>query len=76
MIEPDNHTVRLLREFSDELRAFREETAANFKGMRSRLENLRQAAIGESVLGRYTVAEVEERLDALEKRVASLEGAS
>jgi tetrahydromethanopterin S-methyltransferase subunit G len=38
-----------------------------------RLKSLQQAMIGESVLGRYTVAEVEERLDAIEKRLSILE---
>jgi hypothetical protein len=35
---------------------------------------LRDFASGESVLGRYAAAKVDERLDALERRVAALEG--
>jgi hypothetical protein len=31
--------------------------------------------MGESVLGRYAVAEVDERLDAIEKRISELEKA-
>jgi hypothetical protein len=34
---------------------------------------VRQAAIGESVLGRYAAAEVEERLERIDKRLAALE---
>ncbi|MGU3495567.1 hypothetical protein ACLBXM_16125 [Xanthobacteraceae bacterium A53D] len=45
------------------------EVAENSK----RLESLRQAMLGESVLGRYTVAEVEQRLDKIETRLAALE---
>jgi polyhydroxyalkanoate synthesis regulator phasin len=37
------------------------------------MDSLRQAAFGESVLGRYAAAEVEERLETLEKRVTALE---
>jgi len=44
-----------------------------FDRLEGRLDNVRQATIGESVLGRYAVAEVEERLDAIEKRLAALE---
>lgn len=42
--------------------------------LRSRIDNLRQAINGESVLGRYAAAEVEERLESLEKRISALEG--
>ena len=44
-----------------------------FEHVNERLKNLQQAMIGESVLGRYTVAQVEERLDNLELRVSALE---
>jgi hypothetical protein len=39
------------------------------------MDNLRQAINGESVLGRYAAAEVEERLGAIERRLDALEGA-
>ena len=45
----------------------------NHDDLAQRIESLRKAAFGESVLGRYAAAEVEERLDALERRVATLE---
>ena len=44
-----------------------------FDRLEKRLENVRQAAIGESVLGRYAAAEVEERLEPIDKRLAALE---
>ena len=73
MAEPENHTLRLLREFREEFRAFRDRTDGNFQSIRERLENIRQAGIGEGVLGRYAAAEVDERLEAIEKRLAALE---
>jgi tetrahydromethanopterin S-methyltransferase subunit G len=41
--------------------------------LEGKVENVKQAAFGESVLGRYAAAEVEERLEALEKRLAEIE---
>jgi len=80
MAEPENHTIRLLKEIrhqgeatQKELGELRTETRRGFEDIGDRLKNLQQAMIGESVLGRYTVAEVEERLDAIEKRLAALE---
>ena len=45
----------------------------NHEELKQRIERLRKAAFGESVLGQYTVAEVEERLDAIEGRLSALE---
>ena len=73
MAEPENHTLRILREFCDEFRAFREQTNGSFVDLKARLDNIRQAAIGESVLGRYATAEFEERLEAIEQRLSKLE---
>lgn len=84
MAEPDNQTLRLLRE----LRAAQEALGLNLNSkidaldrkidhvhddLGQKIKNLQQAMIGESVLGRYAVAEVEERLDAIEKRLGVLE---
>ena len=73
MAEPDNQTLRLLRE----LRAGQEALSRDLKGVETnlseRIKILQQAMIGESVLGRYTVAEVEERLDAFGLRLTALE---
>jgi chaperonin cofactor prefoldin len=44
-----------------------------FERLEKRFDNLREAVNGESVLGRYAAAEVEERLEAIEKRLAALE---
>jgi chaperonin cofactor prefoldin len=44
-----------------------------FEKLEKRFDNLRQAVYGESVLGRYAAAEVEERLEAIENRLATLE---
>lgn len=84
MAEPDNHTLRLLREIREQIGRLEykiDETAntltrkidSNHAEVADRLDRLRQAMVGESVLGRYAAGEVDERLDALEKRVAALE---
>jgi hypothetical protein len=80
MAEPDNHTLRLLREIREQnegtrgdLSQLRTEMREGFENVNERLRNLQQAMIGESVLGRYTVAEVEERLGKIEQRLSALE---
>jgi hypothetical protein len=72
MPEPDNLTLAPLRELRSELD--RQDKARD--GLERRFENVRQAVIGESVLGRYAAAEVEERLEKLEQRVSALESRS
>jgi hypothetical protein len=74
MAEPENHTLRLLREFREEFRGFGARTDRSFPQVRDRLGSMQQAMLGESVLGRYATAEFEERLSALERRIAALEG--
>jgi hypothetical protein len=67
MAEPENQTLRLLRELREQnngLRSdmqeqhnsLRTEVREGFENVNERLKNLQQAMIGESVLGRYTVA--------------------
>ena len=80
MAEPENHTLRLLREFRNDFKGFQNDTSKNFVRLEERfdriderLAGMAQAMLGESVLGRYTVAEVEQRLDAMEKRLSALE---
>ena len=73
MADPENHTLRLLRELDRKSDAFHAEVREGFESVSDRLKNLQQAMIGESVLGRYTVAEVEERLEKIEQRLATLE---
>jgi len=73
MAEPDNHTLRLLREMRAVLEGMSTKMDRNHDELKERIEKLRQAAFGESVLGRYAVAEVEERLSDIEKRLTALE---
>jgi hypothetical protein len=82
MAEPENHTLHLLRDIRNALKALDEKVDAGFAkvdrefdSMRSRMANIREAAIGESVLGRYAAAEVEDRLEAIEKRLTAIEKA-
>ena len=80
MPEPDNLVLVLLREMRAEMNARFAEMNERFDGvdarfdrMEKRLEAVRQAAFGESLMARYTVAEVEDRLQDIEKRLAALE---
>ncbi|TXN65760.1 hypothetical protein FV228_15435 [Methylobacterium sp. WL18] len=82
MAEPQDMILPLLREMRTEIhsgfeRVDRklEEHDTRFDKLERRFDNLREAVNGESVLGRYAAAQVEERLDALEKRLAALEKA-
>jgi len=71
MAEPENLTLALLRELRAELD--RQDEAR--RALERRIDNLRHAVVGESVLGRYAAAEVEDRLATLEQRLNALEGA-
>lgn len=80
MSAPENQTPRLLREIREpneatrsDVSGLRSEMHDGFEGVSERLKNLQQATIGESVLGRYTVAEVEPRLENIEQRLSALE---
>jgi hypothetical protein len=80
MAEPENQTLRILREFRQEMKEFRTETAKNFdrteaklKRLEERISSVAQTVIGEDVLGRYAAAEVEDRLAIIEKRLSVLE---
>ncbi|MGU3541925.1 hypothetical protein [Methylobacterium sp. A52T] len=82
MAEPQDMIVPLLKEMRAEMRAgFEridhklEEHDARFDKLERRFDNLREAVNGESVLGRYAAAEVEGRLEAIEKRLTALEKA-
>jgi polyhydroxyalkanoate synthesis regulator phasin len=69
MAEPENMTIALLRE----LRAGFDRQDKARAALERRFDNLRQAVTGESVLGRYAAAEVEERLTEVERRLQQLE---
>lgn len=80
MAEPENMVLKLLREMRTDLERLRHDMAEGFSASRIRdddlnkqMMSLRQALNGESIMGRYMVAEVEDRLELLEKRLAALE---
>jgi len=74
MSEPGDMVLRLLREIRTSIDRNAEISTERFDRLEKKLENVKQLAIGESVLGRYAAAEVEERLEQIEKRLAALEG--
>ncbi|MDF2619625.1 MAG: hypothetical protein K0S00_2284 [Xanthobacteraceae bacterium] len=73
MSEPDNFILKLLREIRAEMDASRQENRSRFDGLDAKIESLKQAMHGESVLGRYATAEFEDRIEAIEKRLDKLE---
>jgi polyhydroxyalkanoate synthesis regulator phasin len=80
MSDPGNFVLSLLRELRSDIRDLDNkvdrglhDVDQRFDKLDKKLENIRQASFGESVLGRYAAAEVEERMEALEKRVSQLE---
>jgi len=76
MVEPQDMILPLLREMRAKLREGFEGIRARFDRQDARFDNLREAVNGESGLGRYAAAEVEERPEAVEKRLAELEARS
>ena len=80
MPDPENQTLHVLRDLRAAIESLDSRVQRldgkvdrNHGDLRSRLDNIRQAVNGESVLGRYAAAEVEERLEPLETRVKALE---
>ena len=84
MAEPENHTLHLLREIRGAIAAFDSKFDGkitsldhkidrNHEELQKRIDSLRQAMLGESVLGRYATAEFDERLSAIESRLTALE---
>lgn len=80
MADPQAMILPLLREIRSEITDLGRGTERQFEGVNARLErmegrlaNMREAINGESVPGRYAAAEVEERLEVIEKRLAVLE---
>jgi len=82
MAEPQDQVLPHLRDmrtemqtsFADVRRRF-EAVDARFDRLERRFDDLQEAVNGESVLGRYAAARVEERLTAIEKRLTALERA-
>ena len=73
MADPENHTLRLLREMDRKNEERHSVVLQKFESMDQRLKNLQKAMVGESVMGRYMVAEVEERIGKLEDRMTAFE---
>jgi polyhydroxyalkanoate synthesis regulator phasin len=84
MAEPENHTLHLLREIrsaigaldgklDDKIASLDNKIDRNHEELQKRIDSIRQAMLGESVLGRYATAEFDERLSALEQRVSAIE---
>ena len=73
MSEPDNFILKLLREIRAEMKDGFENSNKRFDGLDAKIESLKQAMHGESVLGRYATAEFEDRIEAIEKRLEKLE---
>jgi tetrahydromethanopterin S-methyltransferase subunit G len=76
MAEPENLILVHLRELRAEMKEGFGKVDERFDKLEKRIENIKQAAFGESVLGRYAAAEVGERLEQIEKRLEALEGRS
>jgi len=84
MTEPRNHTVRLLQEIRGAIAALDNKLESkvemldkkidrNHEEVKERIEIVRQGAFGESVLGRYATAGIDQRIAAAEKRISDLE---
>lgn len=80
MADPESMILPLLREIRAEMNSRFDEVGRRFDGVSERfvqlekkIESVKQAAFGESVLGRYAAAEVEERLEKIEERLSVLE---
>ncbi|MBI5112171.1 hypothetical protein [Rhodoplanes serenus] len=87
MAEPENMTLVLLRELRSRMetrfdsldRKLAEHDArfdahdARFTALEKKIDTIKQAAFAESILGRYAVVDVEQRLTELEERLAALE---
>jgi len=70
MVDPESHTLRLLREFRQEFKEFHKEFSEFRADTDARFDELTKLFAGKSVLGRYAAADVDQRLQALEKRAA------
>lgn len=73
MAEPENHTLRLLREIRSNIDKLENKVDNGFERLTKRIDSLQQAMNGESILGRYAAAEVEDRLATIETRLTAIE---
>jgi tetrahydromethanopterin S-methyltransferase subunit G len=67
MAEPENLILVHLQEIRAGMKDGFSKVDERFDRLERRIENIKQAAFGESVLGRYAAAEVEERLEQIER---------
>jgi hypothetical protein len=73
MAEPENHTLYLLREIRGDIDKLENKVDGGFARVDKRMDTLQQAMNGESLLGRYAVAELDERLASIETRLTAIE---
>ena len=80
MAEPKDMILPMLREIRDQQNRLEAKVDDGFDTLGTRMDklekrfdNLREAVNGESVLGRYAAAEVEDRLEKIERRLDKLE---
>jgi len=87
MADPENHTLRLLREFREEMSEFRADMrgfqghtggalnrmTADISEIKDKLDTLTRAVAGEIVQSRYVSAGVDERISDIERRLTALE---
>jgi phage terminase Nu1 subunit (DNA packaging protein) len=62
MAEPDNHTLRLLREIRGAVQSLDQKVDRQFSDLTERVDTLTRAVAGELVQARYVTAGVDERL--------------
>ena len=74
MTEPENHTLQLLREIRGAIAASDAKIDRVHSDLKNRIEDLARLIAGESIIGRYAAAGVDERIQALEDRMSALEG--
>lgn len=63
MSEPTDLTLRTLIELREAIKAGFDRMDDRFAKLETRLESVKKAAFGESLVGRYMAAEVEERIE-------------
>jgi ABC-type transporter Mla subunit MlaD len=87
MAEPENHTLRLLREFREEMGDFRADmrefqvqtdralnkVTADISEIKDKLDTLTRAVAGEIVQSRYVSAAIDDRFAEIERRLSALE---
>jgi hypothetical protein len=81
--QPENLTIRVLRELRDEVRDGNARSEKRFDALEAdikridkRLDAIRLAQAGESFMAAVTVGEIDERFADHDKRLAALEGKS